>query len=198
METCTGRYWNRVVSPGEYGDEILTAIFNHEYLTLKRILRRYRDLHPEKTEHFARVFGPLMLDSALKVEALTKSFFGEKSEKHWRAVKITKSIQIYIRSRVSNKDKDRELWDRPTNPITHAIIPYFPEHMLKPSQKELTRALVPCHNSSLEDATYILDNFFNDIFTGGDRVKWIWNLAQRSDREARAGLWLQEIHPRSL
>ncbi len=124
---------------------------------------------------------------------MAKKALGARSEALSAAVAVTEWLRTYLQGHRHYQSS----WDIPADPLRHSER-RDPWGRRRPSLKELTMALVPCHKSNLEHATYVLDNFFDVVFPTAERAQWIWRLANQADSDVRAGLWLKTVHLESL
>ena len=174
----------------ENGVEVLNAIIHQELLTAKRLLRRSQDLY--STRNPVRIAPSMLLEAALDTEAMAKDIWGEGSRTLQSTVEVTEWVRGYLQTHSQYQPK----WNTPADPVKHSRS-RSSRNKLQPTLKEKIMALVPCHKSSLQDAQYVLDNFFDSVFVSQDRAAWIWNLAQRSDQEVQNGVWLKNVSPAS-
>jgi len=175
----------------EEGHEVATAVIHSELLTLQRLLRRcdqlYYGMSVIRNEPFR------LLKVALQAEEMAKKMLGAGSDALSAAVAVTEWLRTYLQGHRCYQSS----WDIPTDPLRHSETRH-PWGRRRPSLKELTMALVPCHKSNLEHATYVLDNFFDVVFPTPERAQWIWRLANQADVDVRGGSWLKTVHLESL
>lgn len=153
----------------------LWAILNLELLTLKRLFRKDRELHPPGRQMYD-VFSKVLISAAEETKKSTERIYGTVSTAHFKAAEIKDFLEKYPRVYCTPEDLKTIL----------------------PTQLELTKALIPCHKSSLEEAAYVLDHHFDEVFFTRQRAEWIWNLAQKIDMEVRSDLWMEDVDLGSL
>lgn len=175
----------------DYGYELVKAVACSELLTIQRLLSRSRELYHEGSS--VRRKPVMLLDEALDTEELFKKAYGANAKELSRAVEVTE----WLRAHVQKHPLYQSSWNIPADPSRHSQT-RRPWISFKPTLKELIMALVPCHKSTVEQAQYVLDNFFDAVFTTPVRAEWIWNLAEKTDQQVRDGSWLKTVRPESV
>lgn len=170
--------------------KIGSAIIDVDLLTTRRLLQNIVDFHPGRYRFFQGFMAKVIFDAALDVEEQAKIVWGPNSEALWRAVEVTE----WLRTLYNEHGVGTGQWARTPDPTRYSAIRRPPAQ--KPTQKQLTRALVPCHMARLEEATSVLDNHFDVVFSSREKAEWLWGLALRADSEVQAGLWLWEVDDR--
>ena len=193
LERHTGEGWLKVIKALEASLKAGRAALRLDTDAVKRTVKRYDNTHPTAPEFFDEAnyeFSSLAYRTALNVEEETKRILGPSSDRLWRAVESTEWLLESYRSRGL-------VWVGGPDPVRHSTL-RFPPKPHYSTLKQLVNRLVPCHLSSVEDATEVLNTSFDFVFASRERTEWIWDVAVRSDAEVRAELWLEGVDARLL
>ncbi|KAH8911976.1 HET-domain-containing protein [Coniochaeta sp. PMI_546] len=192
LELYSGDGWRAdQASPTKLSMRIVRAILDVDLLTTKRLAQNTVEFEPEGGKVFRGFTAKVIFEAALDIEEQAKIVWGPNSEALWRAVEVTE----WLRTFYDGLNAGLRTWTRPADPQRHSAIRHPPPQKL--TQKQLTRALVPCHTARIEEVTFVLDNHFDVVFSGREKTEWLWGLASRTDSEVQTGLWLWDVDDRS-
>jgi hypothetical protein len=193
LEEHAGEGWCGVVKVLEASLKAGRAALNLDTDAVKRAVVRYENTYPTAPEFFDQAnytFSSLAYRMALNIEEETKRILGSSSDRLWRAVESTEWLLESYRSRGM-------VWVHGPDSVRHSTL-RFPPKPHYSTLKQLINKLVPCHLSSVKEATRALNSSFDFIFASRERAEWIWDVAVRSDTEVRAGLWLEGVDAKLL